>query len=358
MKNILAHGDNYDSLLMLIHGKKLSGKIKLVYIDPPYGTKQDFTFSGDRFSTISRINGGRVAYEDTLTGEGYLEFLSCRLILIRDLIADDGVIYLHIDSKMGHYVKVLMDKLFGQNNFINDITRIKCNPKNFSRKGFGNIKDMALLYSKSKNYAWNDPRQEILVADTDKRFRSVDKNGRRYTTTPLHAPGETTHGATGKKWRGLMPPVGRHWRYNPAVLDALDKEGLIEWSSKGNPRKKIYASDVMKAGIKMQDIWTYKDPQNPKYPTEKNMEMLRMIVGASSNAGDIVMDAFCGSGTTLVAAQELNRNWIGLDASRKAISICKERLINFEYIKTPKQADRYARVGGQNIALGYQRELP
>ncbi len=108
----------------------------------------------------------------------------------------------------------------------------------------------------------------------------------------------------------------------------------------------------------MQDIWTYKDPQNPKYPTEKNMEMLRMIVGASSNAGDIVMDAFCGSGTTLVAAQELNRNWIGLDASRKAISICKERLINFEYIKTPKQADRYARVGGQNIALGYQRELP
>ncbi len=249
MKNILAHGDNYDSLLMLIHGKKLSGKIKLVYIDPPYGTKQDFTFSGDRFSTISRINGGRVAYEDTLTGEGYLEFLSCRLILIRDLIADDGVIYLHIDSKMGHYVKVLMDKLFGQNNFINDITRIKCNPKNFSRKGFGNIKDMVLLYSKSKNYAWNDPRQEILVADTDKRFRSVDKNGRRYTTTPLHAPGETTHGATGKKWRGLMPPVGRHWRYNPAVLDALDKEGLIEWSSTGNPRKKIYASDVMKAGI-------------------------------------------------------------------------------------------------------------
>ena len=337
MMNRLIFGDNYDALVYLGHESAIAGKVRLVYIDPPYGTKQKFTFSGDRFSTISRMNGGKLAYSDTLTGEEYLEFLSGRLMRIRDLMANDGSIYLHIDGKMGHYVKVLMDKIFGAKNFINDITRVKCNPKNFARKGLGNIKDMILLYSKSKSYIWNDPRQEIAINADDPRFRLMDSSGRRYTTTPLHAPGETEKGATGKKWKGMLPPVGRHWRHNPMVLDELERRGLIEWSSTGNPRKKIYADEVMKAGTKMQDIWVYKDPQNPKYPTEKNIEMVKVIVKTSSNIGDIVLDAFCGSGTTLVAAQEFQRKWIGIDSSRKAISICIKRLVDFDYNEIPEQ---------------------
>lgn len=332
MTNILVQGDNFDAFKYLAQEEKLSGKIRLVYIDPPYGTKQDFTFSGERFSTISRMNGGRVAYEDTLTGEEYLKFLSARLGLIKDLMSEDGSIYLHIDCKMGHYVKVLMDKVFGQKNFTNDITRVKCNPKNFFRKGYGNVKDMVLFYSKSKNYLWNDPRQTVETNSDDARFRQIGIDGRKYTTTPLHAPGETKNGATGKEWRGMLPPPGRHWRYNPKVLDELDKKNLIEWSSTGNPRKKIYADDVARAGVKLQDIWVYKDPQNPKYPTEKNLDMLKMIVGTSSNKGDIVMDGFCGSGTTLVAAQELGRTWVGVDASKTAISICRTRLPRHEFI--------------------------
>lgn len=337
---ILLHGDNFDALKYLAHESGLTGKVtptecvgvKLVYIDPPYGTNQAFTISSERFATISRVNGGKLAYSDTLTGDDYLKFLEERLILIRELMAADGSIYLHIDTKMGHYVKVLMDKIFGAKNFINDITRVKCNPKNFARKGYGNIKDMILFYSKSKEFVWNDPRQPIKIDENDARFRSADANERRYTTTPLHAPGETTNGATGKKWRGMLPPTGRHWRYDPKVLDELDTKGLIEWSSTGNPRKIIYADDVMRAGIKVQDIWIYKDPQNPKYPTEKNIEMLKMIVSASSNHGDIILDAFCGSGTTLVAAQELQRKWIGIDSSSEAIAICKQRLTQFDYI--------------------------
>jgi len=348
MENILIYGDNCDALVYLAEKHGMSGKIRLVYIDPPYGTKQNFTFSGDRLSTISRMNGGNLAYSDTLTGDEYLEFLSGRLKLIRDLMASDGTIYLHIDNKMGHYVKVLMDNIFGQKNFINDITRIKCNPKNFARKGYGNVKDMILFYSKTREYVWNDPRQEVDISDKITRFRSVDADGRRYTTIPLHAPGETTNGVTGKRWRGMLPPPGRHWRCSPKVLDQLDKDGLIEWSSTGNPRKKNYADDVIKAGSKMQDIWTYKDPQNPKYPTEKNMEMLKMIVTASSNIGDIVLDAFCGAGTTLVAAQQLHRNWIGIDSSKKAISICKKRLINFDYIEFTEQRRYYEQMVGAN----------
>lgn len=332
MKNILMYGDNYESLEYISQNGKLSEKVRLIYIDPPYGTKQDFTFSENRFSTISRMTGGKVAYNDHLTGEDYLKFMSARLKLMHEILSNDGSIYLHIDSKMGHYVKVLMDKIFGQQNFINDITRIKCNPKNFSRNGYGNIKDMILFYSKTKNYVWNDPREGIVITEDDKRFKQIDYMGRRFTTTPLHAPGETVNGDTGKEWRGKLPPIGRHWRYSRKVLDELDKNGLVHWSSNGNPRKIIYADDVMEAGIKMQDIWMFKDPQNPRYPTEKNIDLLKTIIKASSNEGDIVMDCFCGSGTTLVAAQQLKRNFIGMDSSEQSISICKERLVDFDFL--------------------------
>lgn len=357
MKNILIHGDNYDALAWLAKDKKICGKIRLVYIDPPYGTKQEFTFSGDRFSTISRMNGGKLAYSDSLTGEDYLKFLSGRLTRIRDLMMDEGVIFLHIDSKMGHYVKVLMDKIFGPKNFINDIARVKCNPKNFSRKGFGNIKDILLFYSKSKNYLWNDPRQTIDITNDHTRFRSIDADGRRYTTTPLHAPGETLKGATGATWRGIRPPKGRHWRYSPDRLEDLDKRGLVEWSSTGNPRKKIYAEDVIKAGIKMQDIWVFKDPQNPKYPTEKNLEMLKMIVSATSSEGDIVMDAFCGSGTTLFAAQSLKRIWIGMDSSEQAIHICEKRLHHYKRLKLANLGNRHEQMVATDINIGVNSEL-
>lgn len=323
---LLIHGDNYEALKFIEGNKAISGNIKLVYIDPPFGTKQSFTISADRFATISRINGGKLAYSDTLTGEEYLKFLSGRLASIRDLMATDGSIYVHIDIKMGHYVKALMDKIFGQKNFINDIARIKCNPKNFARKGYGNVRDMVLFYAKNKKRVWNEPRQAIQINQNDARFRSVDADGKRYTTTPLHAPGETINGETGKKWRGMSPPAGRHWRYPPKVLDELDRKGLIERSSTGNPRKKIYADDVEKAGVKIQDIWIFKDPQNPNYPTEKNIEMLKMIVKASSNPNDIVLDAFCGSGSTLIAAEELGRRWIGIDDSKLATDISQKRL--------------------------------
>ncbi len=324
-------GDNFEALQQLREDPEVKGKVILVYIDPPFGTKQIFTVTDDRFASISRVNGGRIAYSDSLSGKEYLKFIGERLELIKSIMAENGSIYFHIDCKMGHYIKILMDDIFGQENFINDISRIKCNPKNFSRKGYGNMKDIVLFYTKTKRYVWNEPRQKIDFKDNDLRFRSVDSDGRYYTTTPLHAPGETTNGATGKKWREMLPPPGRHWRYPPDMLDELDKKGLIEWSTTGNPRKKIYKEDVIKAGVKVQDVWMYKDPQNPIYPTEKNINMLKMIISASSNTGDIILDAFCGAGTTLVAAQQLGRKWVGIDSSKEAINICSQRL---EKVKT------------------------
>lgn len=323
---LLLHGDNLEALKTLVETPDVSKKVRLIYIDPPFGTRQVFTVSDERVATISRGNGGHVAYRDNLSGDVYLKFLKTRLQALRDLLADDGSIYVHIDCKAGHYVKCLMDEVFGAENFINDITRIKCNPKNFGRKGYGNTKDMILFYRKTGQFVWNDLRKPVDIQDNDTRFCRMEPDGRRYTTTPLHAPGETMNGPTGKPWKGLRPPPGRHWRYSPLVLDELDERGLIEWSSTGNPRKKIYADEVMRSGLKIQDVWMFKDPQNPTYPTEKNLEMLKLIVSNSSRPGDIVLDAFCGSGTTLAAARDLGRRWIGIDSSQVSIATVLRRL--------------------------------
>jgi adenine-specific DNA-methyltransferase len=224
-------------------------------------------------------------------------------------------------------VKILLDDVFGEEHFINDITRIKCNPKNFSRKAYGNVKDMILFYSKKHDYLWNDPRQPFTDEDVLRLFPKTGEDGRRYTTNPLHAPGETENGPTGRAWRGTQPPKGRHWRYPPEELERLDKRGLVEWSSRGIPRKRIYADEFLRKGKKMQDVWRFKDPQFPSYPTEKNLEMLKMIVASSSNKGDIVLDAYCGSGTSLVAAEELGRRWIGIDDSSSSISIATKKIL-------------------------------
>lgn len=324
--NMLILGDNLPALKALLNNSQIAGKVKLIYIDPPFATNHEYRGGTSRTATVSWSQEDESAYEDKLIGTEYLDFLRNRLILLRDILAENGSIYVHIDWKMGHYVKILMDEIFGQERFINDIARVKCNPKNFRRKAYGNVKDMILFYTKTERYIWNDPREKMTKEDTRKLFPKVDKDRRRYTTTPLHAPGETRNGPTGQPWKGLRPPKGRHWRCIPDELTRLDKQDLIEWSSTGNPRKKIYADEIIPKGKKRQDIWEFKDPPYPSYPTEKNLEMLKIIIEASSNSDDLVLDCFVGSGTTLVGAEELGRRWIGIDNSPHAIEKAKKRL--------------------------------
>ncbi len=322
----LYHGDNIKVMKGLLNDTKVLKNVKLVYIDPPFGTGQNFTINGEQTATISRPNNGDIAYRDKITGEAYLRFLRPRLELLRTLMADDGSIYLHIDCKIGHYVKVLMDEIFGIERFRNDIARIKCNPKNFKRYGYGNYKDMILFYTKGERAIWNTPYEAYTDKGLERLFPKMTKDGRRYTTTPLHAPGETANGASGDEWHGLMPPPGRHWRYTPDMLERYQSEGRIEWSSTGNPRLIIYADEAKKKGKIRQDVWLFKDPQKPRYPTEKNSSMLRVILEASSNPGDLVMDCFSGSGGTLKVAEQLGRNWIGIDISEAAIKVALETL--------------------------------
>lgn len=332
--NKLLSGDNLYVMKLLLYKYGLKNKIDLIYIDPPFATNTVFRMDDERTSTISMSKESDIAYKDTLVGDAFLSFLRDRLVVARELLSERGSIYLHIDYKVGHYVKLVMDEVFGTANFRNDITRIKCNPKNFERRAYGNIKDMILFYSKSSTPIWNNITMPYTKEELQQLYKKVDKNGRYYTTLPLHAPGETKLGKTSLPFKGMLPPKGRHWRCSPEELEELDKKGLIEWSKTNNPRRIIYADE--KDGKKIQDIWEFKDPQYPLYPTEKNLDLLKQIIKMSSNKNSIVLDFFCGSGTTLVAAEELGRHWIGIDNSSKALRVVQDKLSKLSTLYSDK----------------------
>ena len=322
-KSAFIHGDNFTVMASLI-ASGYAGAVDLVYIDPPFNTNQTFKTAASHVGTISR-SGSEVAYDDDREFSAYLEFMRERLILLRELLSDEGSIYVHIDCKVGHYLKVIMDEVFGASNFQNDIARIKSNPKNFKRAAYGNQRDMLLFYARNKGRnIFNDLTVSLTEGEKKAAFEKVDADGRRYTTVPAHAPGESAKGETGGPWRGMMPPAGRHWRTSPDELDRLDEAGLVEWSRNGVPRIKRYADDHK--GKKVQDVWRYLDPQRPVYPTEKNLDMLKAIIGQSSREDSLVLDAFAGSGSTLVAAHLAGRRWIGIDASDVSERVVNERL--------------------------------
>jgi adenine-specific DNA-methyltransferase len=310
--NQLFFGDNLPILRSLSDDQDIVGKVELIYVDPPYAT-----------NSVFQSNGSNGAYTDLLQGADYLEFIRERLIVMRELLSDTGSIYIHLDDNMAFEVKLIMDEIFGKSNFRNWITRKKCSTKNTTKKRYGNISDYILFYTKSSDYTWNRPCTEWDDAKIIKEYPCIEEGtARRFKKVPVHAPG-TRNGETGKEWRGMLPPEGKHWQYMPSKLDELDANGEIFWSANNNPRRKVYFS--AEKGIPLQDIWLeYRDSinQNVKgtgYPTEKNLSMLETIVAASSNPGDLVMDCFCGSGSTLQAAYDSGRDWIGIDNSIEAI---------------------------------------
>jgi adenine-specific DNA-methyltransferase len=303
--------ENLSVLAGLAQDSMVCGKVRLIYIDPPFATQ-----------TVFHSRKLVHAYEDVFEGASYLEFMRERLILLHRLLADDGSIYVHLDAKMVFHIKILMDEIFGAGNFRNCITRKKSNPKNYTRNKYGNVADYILFYTKSADYVWTKP-VEPWTEERAREYQYVDAaTGRRYMKVPIHAPG-VRNGDTGKPWRGMTPPPGKHWQFSPSTLDEMDARGEIYWSKNGNPRRKLYLDE--NPGVSVQDIWVdYRDAHNQMmhisgYPTEKNINLLHRIVEASSNPGDIVLDCFAGSGTTLVAAEALGRNWIGVDNSPEAI---------------------------------------
>lgn len=303
-RNVFVLDDNLAVLRQLVEQKT---KVNLFYLDPPYGTGFDF-------QTRDLLH----SYADSMGQAEYLEFIRRRLILMRECMADDASIYVHIGHQMVGHLKVVMDEIFGANKCRNIITRRKCSSKNFTKKQFANINDFILFYTKGEEYTWRQPGVAPEQDWIDREYPKVDQLGRRYKLVPVHAPG-IRNGETGKSWRGKLPPKGKHWQYPPSKLDQLDSQGDIHWSRNANPRRKVYLTSDKK--LPLTDYWhDYRDAHHQSikitgYPTEKNLQMLEMIVSASSNAGDLVVDPFCGSGTLMQAARDQGRSYIGIDAS-------------------------------------------
>jgi adenine-specific DNA-methyltransferase len=342
----LYFGENLGVLLALRQDPTVNGKVRLVYIDPPFATQTAF-----------HSRSLTPAYEDALAGPEFIESLRQRLIILHQLLAEDGSLYLHLDAKMAFHMKIILDEIFGASNYRNCIIRKKCNPKNYTRKQYGNVSDYILFYSKSENYVWNKPVEEW-TEERAKEYHYVEpKTGRRFMKVPVHAPG-IRNGETGKLWRGMLPPPGKHWQYTPDKLDAMDAKGEIFWSSTGNPRRKVYLDESK--GVGVQDIWLdFRDAHNQNicitgYPTEKNPALLERIILASSKPGDLVLDAFAGSGTSLAVASHLRRRWVGIDNSREAIVTILKR---FE-TGLEKMGDFVEARNGKNPAKDAQRLLP
>jgi adenine-specific DNA-methyltransferase len=341
-RNRLIWGDKKYVLPSLL--AEFAGKVNLIYIDPPFDTGADFSFTAaipghpEHFDeqtmafTKEPSMLEQKAYRDTW-GRGldsYLLWFYETVVLLRELLAEDGSVFVHLDWHLGHYARCILDEVFGADCFRNEIIREKTNPKNYTKWGFGNIHDTIFFYSRSEEFKWKKTYAERDEQKIDIDFPLKDKSDRQYKTAPLHAAG-VRKGETGKPWRGLMPPQGNHWRYVHETLDRLDKEGRIEWSSTGNPREKIYADES--PGLFLQDIWLgVKDPKE-EYPSAKNPEIIERILKACSDEADFVLDCFIGSGTTAAVAQRLNRRWIACDLSRFAIHTTRKRLLGIPGVK-------------------------
>lgn len=296
--------DNFYGSKKLLN--KYKNKITLIYMDPPYNTGKDF-----------QSRELKHAYRDVFTTTAWIEFMRRRLIIMRELLSNNGSIYIHIGHQMLFHLKIIMDEIFGENQFRNLIVRKKCSSKNYTKNQYPNLNDYILFYSKTDSYTWNQPCVPATEEWVDKEYTKVDKKG-RYKLVPIHAPG-IRNGETGKPWKGMLPPAGKHWQLTPDKLDELDQNGEITWSKNGNPRRKVYLPENKQRPL--TDYWEqYRDAHHQSikitgYPTEKNLDMLKKIIEASSNNGDIVLDPFSGSGTTLHAANDLERKWIGIDQS-------------------------------------------
>ncbi|MDD4996528.1 MAG: site-specific DNA-methyltransferase [Syntrophales bacterium] len=325
-RNLIVQGDNLQFLKTCFLNQdpiikdKVKGKVKLVYIDPPFATKSDFM-----------AKDGEDSYADKLDRGEFIEQLRERLIFLKELISEDGSIYVHLDQRMSGYLRLIMDELFGRDNFKNEIIWQRTNTHNESGQ-FGRIHDVILFYTRSSTYSWNPQRVDFSGAQL-KRYKQ-DEKGRWYTCQDLTA--ERLNSDSGKfEWRGTMPGSTRGWGYKIEQLEEWWNAGRIATKRDGMPRMDglIVYLDKMD-GKTPQSIWT-DIPRIPNtslervgYPTQKSEALLNRIISTSSNPGDLVMDVFAGSGTTAAVAEKLGRRWIVCDFGKHAIYTMQKRMCN------------------------------
>jgi adenine-specific DNA-methyltransferase len=327
-KNLLIFGDNLQVLKTIYYdkdpiiAKKVKGKIKLVYIDPPFGTGDDYDG-----------NKGQSAYSAKRKGADFVEFLRRRLILLREVMADDAVIFVRLDYHFGHYIKIVMDEVFGKNNFRNEIVinRVKRSLRNLTR--FNVSTESIFFYSKSSNFYFNNPEMP-----RNCNFCGIEKEPiwDDLTSPGLRNPPERVF--FGKQY---LPRRGRHFTYTQEKIDLFEREGRLRL----NPNISYYDLEGKKIEARPEYLQTDRIPIDNNwtdikgyafsttYPTENSEELLKRVIESCTQEGDLVMDCFAGSGTTLAVAEKLNRRWIGCDIGKLAMYTIQKRLLEISKSK-------------------------
>jgi site-specific DNA-methyltransferase (adenine-specific) len=371
--NKLYYGDN----LAILREYLPNNSVDLIYLDPPFNSNRNY-------NVLFKDEAGKeaesqiTAFEDTwhwnasaeqnyreliLRGDevgkmiesfrsfigenqmmAYLVMMAIRLTELHRVLKDTGSLYLHCDPTASHYLKILLDTVFGADNFRSEVIWKRTSSHN-SAKRFGPIHDVIFFYSKTDDFIWNKVYQIYDESYIEKFYRHWE-NGKRYQLVDLTGSGTRT-GDSGKMWKNVNPTdVGRHWAVpnellssltddfaklnSQQKLDLLEEKGFIYWTKNNKPRLKMFLDD--NSGVPVQDVIedikpiSAHDAERLGYPTQKPVKLLERILQASSNEGDVVLDPFCGCGTTIAAAHKLNRNWIGIDITQLSIALQKYRL--------------------------------
>ncbi len=341
--------DNLVALTSLLHGDShhaaLEGQVDLIYIDPPFAVQSDFKInveienglSDEKLPTLIE----EIAYKDTWKDglDSYLSMMRDRLELLKRLLAPTGSIYVHCDWHAGHYLKVMLDEVFGYENFRNTIIWQKIRSSKAQSNRFGNVCDFIHFYSKSDAVEFKPVKGEHSEDYLESHYRYVDeKSGRRYRLDNFTQAGQGPARKFGE--RGLVaPPAGKHWIWSQERVDDGMQRNLLVFSKDGMPSVKRFLDEV--GGNFVEDLWADVQPLNSmsnervNYPTQKPLDLLERIIAASSNPGDLVLDCFSGSGTTAVAAETMKdaegkaapRRWIAIDNGKFAIHLTRKRLI-------------------------------
>ena len=365
--NRLYFGDNLDILREHIPDES----VDLIYLDPPFNSRATYNVlfrekSGEESAAqITAFDdtwhwdlGSEAAYRDVMTNGpaklvdlldamrkflgqndmmAYLTMMAQRMIELYRVLKPTGSLYLHCDPTASHYLKLLLDAMFGARNFRNEITWQRTESHNTADR-YGNVADIIFYYAKTESLTWNRqfhqyPNGEQRYGDRQlRRFRHRDPDGRAYKLDDLTAPRPDSD--SGKfEWRGTTPGPSRGWGYRLEQLEAWWEQGRIQTKRDGTPRMdglKVYLDDT--EGKPLQNVWTdvpriaNTSPERLSYPTQKPEALLERIIASSSNEGDVVLDPFCGCGTTVAVAERLGRRWIGIDITHIAIALLKSRL--------------------------------
>jgi DNA modification methylase len=360
-KNKLIWGDNL--LVMGALLEKFAGKIDLIYIDPPFATGADFSFTtqiGDSDLEVAKEQSiiEEKAYRDTW-GRGidsYLQMLYERLLLMRELLAEHGSIYVHIGPGIGCWVKMLLEDVFGLAGPSTEICWKRVTAHADSKR-WGVVHDLIIWHAKSDCFAWNPQYEPYSSAYLDSKYRYQTADGRRYRLDNLTSPHPRPNMTY--EWRGHKPPQFG-WRYEYETMERLYTEGRIEPSKKegGRPQLRRFLDEM--PGSPVGTVWSDISPVNSQaiedtgYDTQKSEALLERIIKASSNAGDLVADFFCGSSTTLAVAEKLGRRWIGCDLGRFAVHTTRKRLLGIEGCKPFEilNLGKYERQYWQGVTFG------